>query len=143
MSRSLVAHALVVPAFGLLLACGGPEPATPASPATGPSTEPAPATTEQAASEPSPEPRKPRKPFPVNSLCGDVVTVVFGEDPKAENGSSRTIAPGSSIEGWRDDAGNQTVWLLDDAGEPLLKVNVTRGMKRVEIGRSCRTLDAR
>src|SRR5687767_13349720 len=54
-----------------------------------------------------------------------------------------SIAPSSSIEGPRDAGGNQTVWLLDTAGEPIVKVQVTRGMKRVEIGRSCRTLDAR
>jgi hypothetical protein len=35
------------------------------------------------------------------------------------------------------------VWLLDDKGEPLVKVHVTRNMKRVEIGKSCRTIDAR
>ena len=32
--------------------------------------------------------------------------------------------------GPRDADGNQTVWLLDDKGEPLVKVHITRGMKR-------------
>ena len=36
----------------------------------------------------------------------------------------------------------KTVWLLDDKGEPIAKVHITRGMKQLEIVRSCRTLDA-
>lgn len=92
--------------------------------------------------EPVPPPRK-RRPFEVHSACTDVVTIAFVDDPKAPNTGKRTLAPNATIEGPRNADGNQTVVLLDDAGEPLAKVNVTRGMKRVEIGRSCRTLDAR
>lgn len=83
-----------------------------------------------------------RKPFPIHSSCSDVVTIVFGEDPKAQGAGRRTVAPNSSIDGPRDAEGKQTVWLLDDKGEPTVKVHVTRGMKQLEIGRSCRTLDA-
>lgn len=128
-------------AFSLLLlvACGGKEPATPAAPVAAPAEV---AEAEPAAAEPAPEPRQ-RRPFEVHNACSEVVTVVFGERPKAPGAGARTIAPSASIEGPRDAAGDQTVWLLDDGGEPLLEVHVTRGMKRVEIGRSCRTLDAR
>jgi hypothetical protein len=87
--------------------------------------------------------RRPRKPFPITSSCPDIATIVFGEDPKAPGAGRRTIASHSSIEGPRDADGKQTVWLLDDKGEPLVKVHITRGMKTLEIGRSCRTLDAR
>ena len=84
-----------------------------------------------------------RKPFPIHSQCTRVVTVVFGEDPKAANSGKRTIAPDSTIDGPRDSDGKQTVWLLDEKGEPLpVKVHITRGMKQLEIGRSCTTLDA-
>ena len=72
-----------------------------------------------------------------------MVTVVFGENPKGPNVYLRKLAPSTTGEAPRDDEGNQTVWLLDARDEPLVKVNVTRGMKRVEVGRSCRTLDAR
>lgn len=122
-------------------ACGEKKEPTTPTPVTQP---PASATPPVASAEtPAPEPHKPRKPFEVYSTCSDVVTVVFAVDPKAPTAGKRTIAPSSSIEGPRDNDGNQTVWLLDTNGEPLVKVNVTRGMKRVEIGRSCRTLDAR
>lgn len=89
------------------------------------------------------EPVRRRKPFEVYNACTEVVTVVFGDDPKAANANKRTMAASSSAEGPRNADGNQTVWLLDTSGEGLVKVNVTRGMKRVEVGRSCRTLDAR
>ena len=144
MKRTLVIAALLP--LPLLVACGGKDPA-PASPASASASTPeASATSAEPQAEPEQppaEPAKPRKPFEVYSACADVVTVVFSEDPKAANAGKRTIAPSSSVEGPRNPDGNQTVWLLDTSGEPLVKVNVTRGMKRVEIGRSCRTLDAR
>jgi hypothetical protein len=125
--------------LGSLCACGGDEAKTPRTPSASASATPEPTAT---ATEPAPEPRK-RKPFEIYSNCLDVVTVVFGEDPKQASAGKRPIAPSSAIEGPRDAEGNQTVWLLDAQGEPLVKVHVTRGMKRVEIGKSCRTLDAR
>jgi hypothetical protein len=87
-------------------------------------------------------PHRQRKPFPIHSSCSEVVTIVFGEDPKAQGAGRRTVAPNSAIDGPRDAEGKQTVWLLDDKGEPTVKVHITRGMKQLEIGRSCRTLDA-
>ena len=148
MNRSLLSVAAVAAVFvPLLLACGGKEPAASPSSSSASAPEPsAPASesaTQPEAARGAEEPAKPRKPFEIHSSCSDVVTVVFAEDPKAANAGQRTIAPSSSIEGPRNPDGNQTVWLLDQSGEPLIKVNVTRGMKRVEIGRSCRTLDAR
>jgi hypothetical protein len=125
-----------------LVACGRPEPAAPvADPA--PSAPAADADADARAAEPAAAPRKARKPFEIYNACPEVVTLVFSADPKADASSRRTLNSFASSEGPRDDEGNQTVWLLDDAGEPLIKVNVTRGMKRVEVGRSCRTLDAR
>jgi hypothetical protein len=71
------------------------------------------------------------------------VTLALGEEPSAAEGGVRTLAPNASIDGARHQDGKQTVWLLDDKREPLVKVHVTRGMKTVEVGSSCRTLDAR
>jgi len=131
----------VVGCLLLLASCGGKEPASPAASVAAPPSPAASAPTPETTA-PQPEPRK-RKPFEVRSACADPVTVVFGDDPKSANAGKQTVPPNATIEGPRDGDGNQTVWLLDLHEEPLLKVNVTRGMKRVEIGRSCRTLDAR
>jgi hypothetical protein len=149
MVRPILAASLTLSLVSLSLlavGCGSkPEPATPslsdpAGAASGPL--PAPAEPEPAASGAEPAHRQ-RKPFPIHSSCSEVVTIVFGEDPKAPGAGRRTVAPNSSIDGPRDADGKQTVWLLDDKGEQLVKVNITRGMKTLEIGRSCRTLDAR
>jgi len=119
-----------------------------ASAASAPADPGAAAAPSAASSEPaapaSAEPAPPRKkrPLSIHSSCPKVATVVFGDDPKAPDAGKRTIAPNSSIEGPRDDAGKVTVWLLDDSGAPVIKVHVTRGIKEVEIGRSCSTLDA-
>ncbi len=131
----------------VLAACGNrPEPSTP-SPAdassAAASVEPPASAAPAATSAESAEPPKKRKPFELYNACTDVATIVLGEDPKATDAAKRTVAPAGSLELPRDADGNQTVHLLDAKGEPLVKVHVTRGMKRVEIGRSCRTLDAR
>ena len=155
MLRSTLAFA----AFSTLVACGNAsEPATPSlsdpahaavDPMAGggadggamPAATADPAAANGAAGSPE-EHHRQRKPFPIHSSCSDVVTIVFGEDPKAQGAGRRTVAPNSSIDGPRDADGKQTVWLLDDKGEPTVKVHITRGMKQLEIGRSCRTMDA-
>jgi hypothetical protein len=130
----------------LLAACGNrAETATPT--ATGDSsasTSSASTPAESGSAAPSAaESARKRRPFELYNSCTDVVTIAFGDDPKAPTAGRKTVAPSSAIEGPRDGEGNQTVWLLDGAGEGLVKVRVTRGMKRVEVGRSCRTLDSR
>ena len=134
----------------VLLACGnGGEsktPATSGSSEKSPS-ELAPApTSSTAGAEPaaSTEPEKPRgKPFELYNSCTKVVTVIVGKDPKAADAGKRTAAPSSSIELPRDSAGNQIVTLADEKGEPTpVHVTVTRGITRVEVGRSCSTLNA-
>lgn len=129
-------------------ACGNhpdaSSPTTPtvATPAASSSPTSAPTASESAAPAEAAPPVK-RKPFELYNACTDVATVVVGADPKAADAGKRTVAPSSSIDLPRDADGNQMVWLLDAKGEPLVKVHVSRGMKRVEIGRSCRTIDAR
>lgn len=147
MVRTCLATVLV-----LLTACGNsPEPSTPSlsDPAKASVVEPAASGAAPAASA-DPEGGggggggggRQRKPFPIHNSCSEVTTIAFGEDPKAATSGKRTVASNSSIDGPRDAEGKQTVWLLDDKGEPIAKVRITRGMKQLEIGRSCRTLDA-
>ncbi|CAN5924261.1 hypothetical protein BH11MYX4_BH11MYX4_50290 [soil metagenome] len=128
----------------LAAACGNSaEPATP----PGVSGDPKPSA--PASSAPDPEvagdnPAKPRsrKPFEIHSSCPGIVTVVFGDDPKAEKAGRRTLAPNSAIDGPRDADGKQTVTVLNEKGDPIGTVHITKGMKRLEIGRSCQTVNA-
>jgi hypothetical protein len=123
----------------LVVGCGGrPEPVSPTVETTTPAAEGG-----EAEAPVAEAPTKPRKPFEIYNACPEVVTLVFGDDPKPDGSSRRTLNGFGTADGPRDDQGNQIVWLLDEAGEPLIKVSVTRGMKRVEVGRSCRSLDAR
>lgn len=139
---------LVVPVFALTAACGGaaPEPVAPtdppASPSSGAPDEEGAAASPDGEAGAAPAPARPKRPLSVHSSCTDVVTLAFGDDPKDASAGKRTLSPSSSIDAPRDAAGNQTVWLLDEKGEPLIKVRITRGMTQVEVGRSCRTLDA-
>jgi hypothetical protein len=131
----------------VLLACGNrAEPSSPSTTASGsaPSTsEPAASSTAPSTSAEDPAEAKPKgKPFELYNSCSEVVTVIVGKDPKAADAGKRTAAPSSSIELPRDSAGNQVVWLVDKKGDPSTHVTVTRGIKRVEVGRSCSTLNA-
>ncbi|MCA9590424.1 MAG: hypothetical protein KC657_34210 [Myxococcales bacterium] len=135
-------------ALSALAACGGAkaEPVAPASTSSAPpaaSAEPPPAPSSapaEAATEPH---RKKHRPYEITNHCADVVTIVFGDEPKTAPRGKRTIAANDTIEGPRGEDGTETIWLVDDKGEPILNVHVTRGIKKVQIGRSCRTLDAR
>lgn len=122
------------------VACGSKEP-----PAASPAESSSAAPVASASATPAPEVSSlAKKPLEVFNGCADVVTVVFGEDPKAQTASKRQIAQSATItDAPRNNDGAQTVFLLDQSGVPLVKATVTKHMKRVEIGRSCRTIDAR
>ena len=127
-----------------LVACGGDakkDPATSADSnnATSASSTPeaAPASTPSATAAPA----KKRKPYQIVNLCPKTVTILFGEDPKAPNVGSKTLAGNDKIDdGPRDPDGNQVIHLMV-RGEALVKVRVSRATNRVEIGTSCDTLE--
>lgn len=134
-----------------LAACGGssPPPATTAPPVAAESptaTGDTPAEKETAAgiAAAPPEPTAAqRRPLDIASECPEIVTVAYADDPKDPKAGKRTLAQGTTEAAPRRGDGTQTVWLLDKDGEGLVKVSVTRGMRHVVVGRSCRTLDAR
>lgn len=134
--------------FLLLAACGnGADPATPAGvPTASSAPKPGPSSS---ASTPDPDvagdnPAKPRsrKPLEIHSSCPSIVTVIFGDDPKAESAGRRTLAPNSAIDGPRDADGKQTVTVQNEKGDFIGTVHITKGMKRLEVGRSCQTVNA-
>ena len=138
------ALALSVVAF-VLVACGGSkEPPNSVdvhdiADADHASTPPTAATPAAAAPTQEP-PAKKRKPYEIINLCPRPATIIFGEDAKAGM-PGRTLSGNDKIEDApRDKDGNQVIHLLV-RGEPLVKVHVSRGTKRVEIGTSCDTLE--
>jgi hypothetical protein len=130
----------IAPLAALTLSCGQPA-ATPAPSSSSSASASTSTPTSTSAATPDPEPSpSAKKPLAVNSQCANVVQVVFGDDPKGP--AKRSIAQSGTIDAPRRPDGTQVVWLLDDQGEGIVKVTVTRHMKRVDIGRSCSTMDA-
>lgn len=128
------------------LACGGggaappkaAESVAPAPPPPSSAATPTPSATEEPAA-----PKKKHRPYEITNNCADVVTLVLGDEPKTAPRGKLTLAASSTIDGPRGEDGTETLWLVDDKGEPLINVHVTRPIKKVTIGRSCRTMDAR
>jgi hypothetical protein len=124
--------------------CGSgspPPPATPPVEGSPPAATPEPAAAVDAG--PPPPTAAQRRPLELTSNCTTQTTIYVGEDPKAGGEGKKTVSATGGIPMIpRLADGTQTVWLLDEAGAPLIKVNITRGMKKIEIGKSCRTLDA-
>lgn len=131
---------------GLLAACGGGGGS--GKPEGDPSVvgQPNPEGTAPANTEPGPapaieQPVRKRRPYEIVNLCPTMVTLIYGEDPKAANAPTISLGGNARIEeGPRDKDGNQIVWLVV-RGDPLVKVRVSKGTKRVEIGTSCDTLE--
>lgn len=85
-----------------------------------------------------------KRPLVAESLCAEVVTLAIGDDSSAAGERDRrTLVRGGTVDLPRKPDGSQRVWLVGEGGEGLIKVDVTRAMKRIEVGRSCRTMDAR
>lgn len=108
-----------------------------AAPVASPPAAPAPA--------PAPEPPAKRRPYELVNLCPKPVTLLFdkggSEDPKAASVSRQNLAGNGRIdEPPRDKDGNQVIWLIV-RDEPLVRVRVSRGTKRIEVGTSCDTLE--
>lgn len=141
-------------AFVALAACAGEHTQTPApfdpSASTG---SPSPARSAQASAAtaspaapsdtPSAQTGAQKRPLEITSHCATPANYYVGEDPKAGGPGKRTVEPMQILPVERNRDGSQTVWLLDEHFAPLIKVGITRGMKKIEVGRSCRTLDAR
>lgn len=139
-------------AIGLLgiatVACGAPATPSPvSSPTAGsPSASSSEPTTVAGTASPAADPAPPaggrHRPLVLRNLCGEVVTLSFADDPKATGAGRKTVAPSGTLDVPRKPDGSQTVWLISDKDEGIARVQITRGMTEIEVGRSCRTLDA-
>jgi hypothetical protein len=82
------------------------------------------------------------RPLVLRNLCSEVVTLSFADDAKAPGAGRKTVAPAGTLDVPRKSDGSQTVWLMSDKDEGIARVQITRGMTEIEVGRSCRTLEA-
>jgi len=112
-------------------------PASSSAAATDAGASPAPS----ASAEPE-EPHRPRPPIDVTNLCHDVALLAYGEPPNFKTESLGRFMGDATGTAARERDGTLAVTLVDDKGNVLAKVSITRHMKKLEIGRSCRTLYA-
>jgi hypothetical protein len=78
----------------------------------------------------------------IHNACTEAVPIYFGEQPNGTTGDFVTLRGDGTSHVPRREHGELTVWIVDDKGFGLAHVKVTRRMKRVEIGPSCRTVHA-
>jgi hypothetical protein len=95
-----------------------------------------------ATQEPEAEPKRQRPPVEVVNLCHDVALLAYGEPPNFKTESLGRFMADATGTAPRERDGTLAVTLVDDKGNALAKVSVSRHMKKLEIGRSCRTLFA-
>lgn len=128
---------LLLFAIGVLAAaCASPPNAPP--PVVAATIEPA-----QTDPEPAPGPGRTKAPRPleIRNDCHEPVIVLYGNVLGAS--SPHAVIPGeTSSNATRDPDGTLTVWIVDDKDAGLATVQVSRRMRKVEIGKSCRTLYA-
>jgi hypothetical protein len=137
--RAASVSGLFVSTFALVVCAPPPvtEPA-PAAAVVSPSVDAAPPGV-----EPEPPPKRPPPPVAIVNQCHDVAALAYGEPPNMHPASiARFDGDGGEGTALRERDGTLAVTLVDDKGNPLAVVHVSRHMKRVEIGRSCRTLHA-
>jgi len=78
----------------------------------------------------------------VHNDCTDSVPLFLGDKPKFGSGTKTSVSSNSTTTFPRNNDGTLTVWIIDEQENGLASVHVTKRMKKIEIGRSCRTLDA-
>jgi hypothetical protein len=75
--------------------------------------------------------------------CHEVAILAYGDPPNMKPGDlGRLVGDGGEGRAPRERDGTLPVALVTEKGEVLAQVRVSRRMKRLEIGRSCRTLYA-
>ena len=131
--------ALLVPALCLSCASAPPQPSPPPAPSA---SAPVASASAAPAAEPEPEPKRQLPPVEVINLCHDVALLAYGEPPDVKPESIGRFMGDATGAAARERDGTLPVALVDDKGNVLSKVNVSRRMKKLEIGRSCRTLYA-
>lgn len=123
------------------IAPSNPQPMAPSSAVIAANDGPPPTTTATAPSNPNDTTSVPLS-IEIHSDCTDSVPLFLGDKPKFGSGTKTSISANTTTSFPRDSDGTLTIWIIDDQENGLASVHVTKRMKKVSIGRSCRTLDA-
>jgi hypothetical protein len=129
----------------LLPACASSTPAA-ASPATEASATPAATAAPSAAPSVAATPPEPtalqQRPLDLTSACPHDVHLFYGAHPGPGAGESAVVAKGATLAVPRLPDGTQMVWVIDEKGNGLASVNVSKRMRHIRIDAACMHIDA-
>lgn len=126
----------------VLAACASTPPPAPAAP-----TPPADGATQPAASSSAlpadaPPTAAQQRPLDLASFCPHDLRLYYGQNPSDGTGTNATIQTGAVLPVPRQPDGTVVIWVVDQKGQGLASVNVTRRMKHVRINADCSRIDA-
>jgi hypothetical protein len=138
---SVFAFACVPPQDPNAVSPSNPQPTPPSSSVVADSNAPTATPAPTATASPSGTTMVPMT-IDIHNDCTDSVPLFLGEKPKFGSGTKTSVSSNSTTSFPRNGDGTLTVWIIDDQENGLASVHVSKRMKKIDIGRSCRTLDA-
>jgi len=76
------------------------------------------------------------------SFCPHDLRLYYGDQPNDGKGTNVTVSQGANLAVPRNPDGSVVVWVVDEKGNGLASVHVTRRMKHVRINTDCARIDA-
>jgi hypothetical protein len=110
-------------------------PADIAAPTASPAPAPAPATAEAPATAP-------QRPLELANACSHEMRLYYGDHPGDGKGENVTVAAGATIPVPRRPDATQVVWVVDEMGNGLGHVTITKNMRHIRIDPACMHIDA-
>jgi hypothetical protein len=135
------APSLACVAFLALAACESPAPPAPAAPGAPSVGAPEPAASSAASAAPTPTPEQ-QRPLDLASFCPHDLRLYYGDNPSDGTGVHATISQGAALQVPRNPDGSVVVWVVDEKGQGMASVHVTKRMKHVRINTDCARIDA-
>jgi hypothetical protein len=127
----------------VVLAACDPDRPPPATPPTSPAEGTAqPAASSAAVPAEAAPTAEQQRPLDLASFCPHDLRLYYGDQPGDGLGTNATIATGATLAVPRKPDGSVVIWVVDEKGQGLASVHVTRRMKHVRINADCSRIDA-
>ena len=76
------------------------------------------------------------------SFCPHDLRLYYGDNPSDGTGVHATISQGAALQIPRNPDGSVVVWVVDEKGQGMASVHVSKRMKHVRINTDCARIDA-
>ena len=124
-----------------LAACESPAPPAPAAPSAPAASAPDTAASSAAPAAEGPT-REQQRPLDLVSFCPHDLRLYYGDNPSDGTGVHATISQGAALQIPRNPDGSVVVWVVDEKGQGMASVHVSKRMKHVRINTDCARIDA-